>query len=311
MKYSWAHNEIFMTYICNRCSKPVNKLIQLGDAETSAWLSSENRIAMPQYDYVCIKCALDLLEISSNDLAGNTLQPEDVTLINEIEAQKNLMIAVSTGGPRIQEKNDEYQQRRKRIILQLHGLGISDPNPYADLWAWYGKWSSGDLPTYQSRRNYISQLYQPLIDSLDINRIEKILEPRKEPTGWSRVDRCIDKVIYQLETAKTEEDFQVVGLLCREALISLAQAVFNPKIHKSVDGITPSETDAKRMLENYFSTEMAGNSNDELRRHAKASLDLANNLQHKRTANFRDASLCSEATRTVINIVAIISGRRE
>lgn len=194
--------------------------------------------------------------------------------------------------------------------MHLYGLGINDPNPYADLWAWYGKWSSGDLPTYQSRRNYISQMYQPLIDSLDMNRIEKILEPNSEPTGWDRVDRCIDKVIYHLETAKTEEDFQVVGLLCREALISLGQAVYNPSVHKSVDGVSPSETDVKRMLENYFSTEMAGSSNEELRKHAKASLDLANNLQHKRTANLRDASLCSEATRTVINIVAIISGRR-
>jgi hypothetical protein len=157
---------------------------------------------------------------------------------------------------------------------------------------------------------YISQMYQPLIDSLDVNRIEKILEPNPEPTGWNRVDRCIDKVIYHLETAKTEEDFQVVGLLCREALISLAQAVYDPSIHKNVDSVPPSKTDAKRMLENYFSTEMAGGSNEELRKHAKAALDLANNLQHKRTANLQDASLCSEATRTVINIVAIISGRR-
>ena len=299
-----------MSYICNRCSQSANKLVQLGDAENSAWLSSENRVAMAQYDYVCVRCALDILNISSDDMMKDTTQPPDAALINEIEAQKDLMIAVSTGGPRIQEKNDEYQKRRRSIILQLHGLGINDPNPYADLWAWYGKWSSGDLPTYQSRRNYISQMYQPLIDSLDINRIEKILEPNPEPTGWNRVDRCIDKVIYHLETAKTEEDFQVVGLLCREALISLAQAVYNPSIHKSVDGVSPSATDAKRMLENYFSTEMAGSSNDELRKHAKASLDLANNLQHKRTANLRDASLCSEATRTVINIVAIISGRR-
>lgn len=299
-----------MSYICNRCSREVNQLVQLGDAEKSAWLSSEHRIAMPQYDYVCVKCTLELLDIAEDELKEDIPQLEDLVLINEIEAQKNLLIAVSTGGPRIQEKNEEYQRRRKRITLQLNGLGINDPNPYVDLWAWYGKWSSGDLPTYQSRRNYISQMYQPLIDSLDTNRIEKILKPNPEPTGWNRVDRCIDKVIYQLESAKTEEDFQVVGLLCREALISLAQAVYNPSVHKTVDGVSPSQTDAKRMLENYFSTEMAGNSNEELRKHAKASLDLANNLQHKRTANLRDASLCSEATRTVINIVAIISGKR-
>jgi len=45
-------------------------------------------------------------------------------------------------------------------------------------------------------------------------------------------------------------------------------------------------------------------------RHAKAALILANSLQHKRTPRHIDAALCSEATRTVVNIVAITSERR-
>lgn len=191
------------------------------------------------------------------------------------------------------------------------GKGIKDPNPHSDLWAWYGKWSSGDLPSYQSRRKYITDLYQPLIDHLDQSRLERISEPIKEPTGWARVDRGVDKIIYQLETAKDEEDFQVVGLQCRETLISLAQAVYDPSIHKSKDNVTLSKTDANRMLESYFATELKGRKNEELRSHVKASLKLANWLQHKRTANIRDALLCAEATRTVVNIVAIISNKSE
>jgi hypothetical protein len=34
-------------------------------------------------------------------------------------------------------------------------------------------------------------------------------------------------------------------------------------------------------------------------------------LQHKRTASFRDAALCSEATTSVVNLIAIIAGRRD
>ncbi|MEZ5302630.1 MAG: TIR domain-containing protein [Verrucomicrobiales bacterium] len=33
-------------------------------------------------------------------------------------------------------------------------------------WQWYGKWSDGTLPTYQSRRQYIAELLQPTIDAL-------------------------------------------------------------------------------------------------------------------------------------------------
>jgi hypothetical protein len=38
--------------------------------------------------------------------------------------------------------------------------------------------------------------------------------------------------------------------------------------------------------------------------HAKAALDLANDLQHRRTAGFRDAALWAEATSAVVNLIA-------
>ena len=59
------------------------------------------------------------------------------------------------------------------------------------------------------------------------------------------------------------------------------------------------------------SSSVNGNSNEEIRRFAKASINLANNLQHKRTANFRDAALCAEATNSIVNIIAILTGRRD
>jgi hypothetical protein len=65
------------------------------------------------------------------------------------------------------------------------------------------------------------------------------------------------------------------------------------------------------MLEAYLATELAGGENKVARQHARAALDLANELQHKRTATFREAALCSEATAAVINLIAIMSGQRD
>lgn len=231
-------------------------------------------------------------------------------LLRELELQRDLMIAVATGGPRIESVNQGYKDRRRWIQDALKERGYSDPNQYADLWAWYGKWSSGDLPTYRSRRQYINNLYSPLIERL--KSPEVIGEgPLREPTGWARVDRGVDSIRRALETASTEEDFQAVGLHCRETLISLAQAVYDPTRHTPSDVTHPSETDANRMLELFISMELSGSSNEEARKHAKASLSFANALQHKRTANFRDAALCAEATVSVVNIIAIVSGRRD
>jgi len=221
------------------------------------------------------------------------------------------MIAVSTGGPRIQDKDQEYRERRLRIKATLLRKQIDDPNPYSDLWAWYGKWSSGDLPTYQSRRQYIGGLYQPLIDVLSLQEMERPSEPTLEETGWPKVDRGVDGIRFALETAKNEVDYQTIGLRCRETLISIAQAVYNPFVHAPSDGTQPSSTDEYRMLDAYFSSELSGQAAEALRRHAKASLTLANDIQHRRSASFRDAALGAEATRTVVNIVAIISGRRD
>jgi len=301
-----------MPYTCNRCNKTVDKLVALGDAEKTAWLSDENNLPLPQYDYVCIPCALELLEIKEDDLPQTEEQfPQEAQLIAEIESQKDLMIAVATGGPRIQEKNQEYRERRSTIKVQLAKQSLDDPNPYPDLWAWYGRWSSGDLPSYQSRRKYISDLYAPLLEYLTKPRLIRLAEPVHQPTGWARVDRGIDAIRGRLESVRTEEEFQTVGLLCRETLISLAQAIHNPTIHAPIDGVTPSTTDASRMLEGYFAHELEGSSNEASRKHARAALALANELQHRRTATFRDAALCAEATRTVVNIVAIISGKRQ
>ena len=64
------------------------------------------------------------------------------------------------------------------------------------------------------------------------------------------------------------------------------------------------------MLEAFFSAELQGGANVEARTHAKGALRLALALQHKRTADFRMAALCAEATSSVVNILAVLGGRR-
>jgi len=234
----------------------------------------------------------------------------DKELLEEIESLRGLMIAVATGGPRIDDVRAEYQRRRESIAAGLKERDLKDPNSYDDLWKWYGKWHSGDLPSYQSRRFHIADLYQPLVSRL---RESPTMTAGVvfEETGWMRVDRAMGEIRQRLEKARTEEQFQAVGLLCREIMISLAQSVYDPGRHIGDDAIQPSKTDANRMLEAFLNVELAGGSNEAARKHARSALALANELQHRRSADFRSAALCSEATSSVINLVAIISGRRD
>ena len=91
-------------------------------------------------------------------------------LANLLEQQKALLIAVATGGPRIQDKQKDYAERRQTIRHLLAEMNLPDPIPFGDLWQWYGTWSDGTLPSYQSRREYITEMMQPTIDALSAQK---------------------------------------------------------------------------------------------------------------------------------------------
>ena len=149
---------------------------------------------------------------------------------------------------------------------------------------------------------------RPVFRAREITQDVEIFE---EPTGWPKVDRQVEELRLRLREATTEEQFQSVGLLCREVLISLALAVYDRERYPPPVGVKPSTADAKRMLDAFFSVELAGAGYANARKHQRAAFDLANEVQHDRTASFRDAALCAEATVSVKRIVTIVSGRRE
>ena len=73
------------------------------------------------------------------------------------------------GGSRIEEKQEEYIERRREIrkrLLELAPPEFEDQNPHADLWGWYAYWRD-NLPTYADRRAYVRNLYSPLIAVLE------------------------------------------------------------------------------------------------------------------------------------------------
>lgn len=224
-------------------------------------------------------------------------------LLSELLIQRSLMISVATGGDRIQDVDDYYRAREARIRQNLPE-DVEYPNPHADLWAWYHYWDA-NFGQYKDRRQYIRQLFGPAIEA--ISKRSNMLIVQREATGWEKVDRALSKARAQLDRASAEEDFQGVGLICREVLISLAQAVYDPAVHETLDGVMPSTTDANRMLEAYVAHVFPGESNKEVRAHARASLALALNLQHRRTATRQLAALCLEATTSTAAVVSIIA----
>jgi hypothetical protein len=234
-----------------------------------------------------------------------------VTLLPDLIIHREMMISVATGGQRIQEVDDYYGERQARLVEGCAAVGIKYENPHASLWEWYHFWNEKGFGSWAERREYVRKLFAGPIAAA----VGRVYHPspvaEREPTGWELVDRQIAKARMQFDRASAEEDWQGVGHTCREVLISLAQAAHDPEVHPTVDenGTAISRTDARRLLDAWLKHQTAGGSNKEIRAHIRASLDLANNLQHRRTATRQLAALCLEATSSAVAVVAIIAGR--
>jgi len=147
-------------------------------------------------------------------------------IIEDINYLKNIMISVSTGGQRIQDVNDQYKPKYILVDKLLQKLNFKNPNTFSDLWEWYSKWSSS-FPHYSERRTFIGEMYNSLIQSLEEATQPELITVTVDLTNWERIERSINEIKLRQNEAKTEEQFQVVGLLCRETIITLAQAVYN------------------------------------------------------------------------------------
>jgi hypothetical protein len=229
-------------------------------------------------------------------------------LLRDIEYLKNVMVSVATGGQRIQEADAEYQKTYNRVAIALKKVDVENPNVYRSLWDWNGKWKS-DFPTYQERKTYIKVMYEPVLSLFLDTEDEKLVDVKINLTGWERIKRGIIEINKREKQAENEEQFQAVGMLCRELIISLAQEVFNSGLHPSLDGVEISKTDAKRMLESYIAVALAGGDNEELRSYAKITNKLANTLTHKRTATKKEMMLCTSATFALVNFIGVLEDK--
>ena len=227
-------------------------------------------------------------------------------LLQRLERLQSTMISVAAGGAKIDDVNAEFRSTYAEVAIEFSQRGLQNPLPFQNLWDWYGRWRTGDMEKYQQRREYVNRIFKPLVTSILAGGSREF-----QPTGWERVDRTLHRCRQLLANAAAEEDFQGVGLLCRETLISLADIIWDAERHPTLDDIKPSATDAKRKLEAYIAVELASGANEHFRKHARASLDLAVALQHRRTAGYRDAAMCLEGTTSMVNLLAIIQGRRD
>jgi hypothetical protein len=104
------------------------------------------------------------------------------------------------------------------------------------------------------------------------------------PEVWGKLDLAID----QLKAATQPEHYQAIGILCRDAMILFANAIFSPDFTPEGQKL-PAEDNAKARIEmtlQHFG-QMAGS--EEIRNLTKAVVAYAMRLHHNQAPSLDDA----------------------
>jgi hypothetical protein len=216
-------------------------------------------------------------------------------LVQLLDLQAALLIAVATGGPRIPEVNEEYQQRRRMLNTGLSRFGIEAPFPWRDLWGWYGTWQT--QATYAARRAYISDLAAPAYEKLESLVAGKAAtDPGPATANWPDLEQRLTDLHREFQAADSLDDLQDVGRRAREILIDLAELVHRPDMLPPDQSEPPKAGDAKTRLAHAAAALMSGRSHDDWRKLIRAAWDLANTITHSGSINRVDAFAAVQAT---------------
>jgi hypothetical protein len=228
-------------------------------------------------------------------------EPDEKTvegLLELLNKQAQLLVSVSTGGPRINDVNGKYGERRRKLNAGLRARGMAPPFPYEDLWAWHGEWSN--LGTWAKRRVHITKLATPTREALEaaLQGVQVADPGAAGGVTWAALDSRVDGVVSQLRGASSRDDLQDVGRRCREILIDAAKLLADPTLMPRGREL-PKAADAKAWLELFLAARAAGRSHRELRAFIPVAWDLAQKVTHGDIERV-DAYAAAQATVLVV-----------
>lgn len=128
-----------------------------------------------------------------------------------------------------------------------------------------------------------------------------VLEQMTMPNAWRRWEQAGEV----LEEAEEAEDFQTVGMRCRECLVIMVRTLSRPEMVPAGTE-APKHADATHWCELIANHVARGGSAEEVRGYlkatSKAAWKLVNGLTHDQNATRADAMLAHEATQHVLAI---------
>lgn len=191
-------------------------------------------------------------------------------------------------------------------------LGIPWRPQYPSLRAWGKNADVAGPPMFA--RDVAREQFVPLLDALDDR--EELFEPvgeGEELAGWDAVDDEVQAIREDFVTADSASDYANLARQCREVFVTLADLVYEEDVHGPLPEreLGTGGGTVKARLGGFIRTEAAGSRHGEMRAVALRALDLANQLQHRRTTERWEAASLADATIFVVGLLRRLASQNE
>lgn len=205
---------------------------------------------------------------------------------------------------------DDIRRILQACRLLLKRIGVRLDLPFRDFRTFKHHWLANDAyANWQARRNILNDLFEPAHRELAQREDNEIASVLARPvtthpgTGWSRVDEEINELRRHFAAARSPQDYRNVGNDCVAVLERLSEAVFDADRHLQSGQDVPPVSRTKIRIGAYVERASAGPANAEIRKVARAVIELAQAVKHRDTPTRRDAGIAADSVIQLANIL--------
>ena len=218
--------------------------------------------------------------------------------------------AFGTGGGE-QLSQEELREALLALRAVVDRIGIDGfAVPFRDYGTFKSYWLRNEgYGSWQARRDLLADIFDGLHDQLAALESRELTSSLTEPvsprgrTGWARIDAEITGLRRHFQGARSPQDYRNVGNDCVIVTEALSRQLYDSEVHLRAGETEPPVGNTKQRLDRFVDDAAAGSENAALRKLAKASIELAQEVKHRDTPGRREAGVAADSVILLANLL--------
>lgn len=236
-------------------------------------------------------------------------EPDAEIALALMDVVRDDLTASGTGGGQ-SLPDDDMRLAIRALGAVTERVGLPFKLPFRDHTTWRAWWNrNGGHGSWQARRELLSGLfdetYEQLVEAQNrgvaFNLVEAVSPHRS--LGWPEVDLELHELRRQFTRATTPQDCAAVGLVAVRVTEALSRRVYVHAEHGASGEPEPKVADTKRRLGAFIASKLPGSGNEEVRRLAKTTIEVAQAMKHRGTPSRVEAGIAADAVLLLANIL--------